>query len=172
MSKSTVCSAVFVALFLRFSSAHAQGLTKVSAADAGDEVTQLMQIVDQTAINLSTCDDACRALQTMLRAAERICAIEPGGARCESARAKTDASRARVLTACPTCTVEEPHVARAAQEPSRPESAKESQAGATAVDANAPRRGGCAGCATSTGADNGWLLVLAAFVLSQRRRRG
>jgi MYXO-CTERM domain-containing protein len=171
MPKSTLRAALLVVLGV--STTHAQGLTQSSktAADAGDEVTQLMQVIEQTAINLSTCDDACRALGTMQRASDRICALEPDGPRCDSARAKTSAARVRVLSACPTCTLEEPHVARAVQPSPPAEATKASGAGTTAVD-NAPRRGGCAGCASaSTDGDYGWAIALAAFVLSQRRRR-
>lgn len=47
----------------------------------------------------SPCDTACRALASMERSAERICALAgEGEARCESARAMVKASRERVQT--------------------------------------------------------------------------
>jgi hypothetical protein len=50
------------------------------------------------------CDEACRALASMRRAADRLCALEPGD-RCERARQQTEASAQRVQAACPECTV-------------------------------------------------------------------
>lgn len=52
------------------------------------------------------CSDACRALRSMVRAAERMCAIaasEPEELRCEAARDRVRGAREHVRRACHVC---------------------------------------------------------------------
>lgn len=54
------------------------------------------------ALSSGDCALACRALESMERAADHICAIDPGP-RCADARAKVGAASRRVQEACPGC---------------------------------------------------------------------
>jgi hypothetical protein len=63
---------------------------------------------DAFAASGTDCVIMCRALQSMARAAERICALTPGGdaaakKRCDDARAKVEEAKKKVLAACPGC---------------------------------------------------------------------
>lgn len=64
--------------------------------------------VAEEALDAGDCVGICRALGSMIRAAERICALdEPGSAspsaRCAAARARVAEAIARVRRACPQC---------------------------------------------------------------------
>lgn len=148
----------------------------LSTADAraaeGEDVVTLEQELGREYATLSTedCVTACRALASIRRAADRICALEPGP-RCDDARAKaTDANR-RVTEACPDCAIAgvpgKDDERRAAQAP------EESPALATAQSERG--RGGCASCATAGGhaggGDLGTALVAALAVARLARRR-
>jgi hypothetical protein len=63
---------------------------------------------DAFAASGTDCVIMCRALQSMARAAERICALTHGGdaaakKRCDDARAKVEEAKKKVLAACPGC---------------------------------------------------------------------
>lgn len=131
-------------------------------ADAGavDDIQALERQLTEEHVALSTadCNAACRALASIRRAADKICALEPGP-RCDSARDKaTDASR-RVRDACPDCII-----------PGPPESSPERAVTGSAdrgVPASAPQeaeaRGGCRSCAA---AGEGPMNDLGAIVLA------
>jgi len=133
--------------------------------DGGDdEVTALERELAHEDEELSTtdCASACRALGSMQRAADRICALDPGP-RCSGARAKVTGARERVRAACPACGID------ADREPPT----TVTTTGSTA-DAERVKGGGCAGCAMDGGAGAGagalgiaWLL---AALLGRRRR--
>jgi MYXO-CTERM domain-containing protein len=151
-------------------------------AARADELTALEGALDRehTALATADCVTACRALASIRRAADRICALDPDD-RCVAARAKADDAVRRVREACPECAV-----ALAPPQPAPPMAKPASNGGAdSAVEvvsvqatANAPpsesRRGGCAGC-TTTGTSPGDLgtfgLALSALAFVMRRRR-
>lgn len=123
-----------------------------------DPVAALEKEIETSAAMLASasCPTACAALGSMRRAADRLCAIDPGP-RCDSARARVkDASR-KVEASCPECAAthgeEKPAPENldkqkekadtdrgpASPPPPAPPPAAESMA-------LAPGRGGCAGC--------------------------
>jgi MYXO-CTERM domain-containing protein len=120
----------------------------------------------------SDCATACRALDSMRRATDRICEIEPGDG-CARAEATLRRTAARVRAACPEC--------GAARDNKAP-------AGTVAVAPNAPaapppaaeyaaverKQGGCSGCTTSGRNDAPpffFILLAAAAAWVARRRR-
>lgn len=89
--------------------AGAQGVPeagRVSAiADAEQELAQGQKELEASG---GTCVTMCKALQSMMRAADRICDLAKGGAdgdqqRCSDARSKVAEAAARVRAACPDC---------------------------------------------------------------------
>lgn len=160
----------------------ASGPARADGGDVGD-VGALEKELDAehaalSSLELATrdCVEACRALGSIRRAAERICALEPGP-RCDAARAKTADATRRVRDACPDCAI----AAAPGERPPSPERA------VTAGDTeNAPRAeapGGCRACATTgaggSGVDAGALVLAALAALrlagprrTKRRRRG
>ncbi|MBL8607201.1 MAG: hypothetical protein JNL38_07765, partial [Myxococcales bacterium] len=143
-----------------------------AAEDPGVLLEQLTKDVES--LSTDDCAAACKALESMGRAAERICTLEPG-VRCDDARAKVSGARSKVRAACPACAV------AAATEPSHkapsPPSPRDAPAtGDTVVTESRERRGGgCAGCSASgTGSDLAGgigTLALALFALGRARRR-
>lgn len=158
----------------------ASGPARADGGDVGD-VGALEKELDAehaalSSLELATrdCVEACRALGSIRRAAERICALEPGP-RCDAARAKTADATRRVRDACPDCAI----AAAPGERPPSPERAV--TAGDNAPRAEAP--GGCRACATTgaggSGVDAGALVLAALAALrlagprrTKRRRRG
>jgi MYXO-CTERM domain-containing protein len=120
----------------------------------------------------SDCTTACRALDSMRRATDRICEIEPGDG-CARAEATLRRTAARVRAACPECAATRDNKA---------------PAGTVAVTPNAPappppaaeyaaverKQGGCSGCTTSGQSDAPPFFVVLAAVAGwaiRRRRR-
>lgn len=147
------------------------------APDAGDDVDALARGIETSLARLGdglathACDEACRALGSMKRAADRICQLEVGE-RCEQARARCEEATRRVREACPECALaskEAPKDQVVAQ--------REPQAGAAKTESvqTEPTRG-CASCSTSSGGllESGTLGGLTALALGalRRRRRG
>jgi hypothetical protein len=136
--------------------------------DAGGELSTLELELQNDALEAETsdCATACRALDSMRRATERICRIDPGEP-CLKARDKVARAEQRVRAACPDC----------AAGPRQEEVAKEAPpAPAEASPAAAPpQRGrGCAGCATSGDGDTkttACLLGFAALAAALSRAR-
>ncbi|MBX3207005.1 MAG: hypothetical protein KF764_18305 [Labilithrix sp.] len=165
-----------VAIVAALSVALASSAARADGGDAND-VGALEKRLDEEHAALSTgatlssaeCNEACRALGSIRRAAEKICALEPGP-RCDSARAKAADATRRVREACPDCTI--------AEVPGQPAPAPERAVTAdTAVAHEASdARGGCRSCATvgapGAGLDVGALVlaVLAAIRLAGPRR--
>jgi hypothetical protein len=172
--------------------ARAQSLGPSGASGTpSDELTTLETNLarEHAALSTTDCSTACRALASIRRAADRICALDPDE-RCVAARAKADDATRRVREACPECAI-----AFASPEPTprppmagAPKAGAATKAGSAAADADrvspatasAPpsesRRGGCAGCTTTgrgtTADDVGTFgLVLGALALVMRRRR-
>lgn len=122
---------------------------------------------DHVAEKLAThvCDEACRALASMRRAADRLCAIEPGE-RCTRARARCEEAALKVREACPECAV--------AAVPDRERERAVAAAESPKVESTSGRRG-CASCATAEGGGAsdalGALLTALAVVAVQRRAR-
>lgn len=141
------------------------------------ELVTLEQDLQEAWESLATsdCRVACLALESMIRAADRICELAPGP-RCEAARERVADARQRVRQRCPDCTA-----AADEEEPVQPSPAPEQQAGAdedAAQPAAAPPAeevtGGCAACSLGREANApgaGWLLLLG-VAACRRRRRG
>ncbi|MEO7096183.1 MAG: hypothetical protein ABI175_23185 [Polyangiales bacterium] len=71
-------------------------------------------VEEERALAGGDCVTMCKALQSMARAAQRICALAEGGAeadrqRCVDARAKVEEATKRVLAACPACNPSPPY---------------------------------------------------------------
>lgn len=137
--------------------------------DAGGDLDALQAEVnrDYAQAMASDCATACRALGSMKRATERLCALAPGD-RCENAKQRLDVASARVRAACPECAEELGGKAFAPAQPTAapaPETVQE--------EAAVSKKGGCAGCSEATTGGGGLqALGLAALVwLGLRRRR-
>jgi hypothetical protein len=158
------------------------------AQSAKEDLTTLEKSLTEQhdALSTSDCATACRALASIRRAADKICALEPGD-RCTAGRAKADDATRRVREACPECAI-----ASAPPEAPRREdramtkgggSPKASEATGPGAEAapvaqSAPpsesKRGGCAGCTTTRGGPGdlaGGVLAVAALALVVARRR-
>jgi hypothetical protein len=148
-----------------------------AGAVADEEVDSLLKQLREEHAALSTqdCVTACKALASIRRATDRICAIDPGP-RCSEARTKADDAQRRVQAACPDCqlaaTPPRDEERRAAEAP--PPSPAPPQAEPSKVQ---ERKGGCASCSTPGERPTGDLGVLAigavviARVLRRRQRR-
>jgi MYXO-CTERM domain-containing protein len=166
-------------------------VTSAPAAAAKEDLTTLEKSLSEQhdALSTSDCATACRALASIRRAADKICALDPGD-RCAAGRAKAEDATRRVRDACPECAI--------ASAPTAPAPGKEERAmtkggtGSKAAESPAAtspdmataqsgppsesKRGGCAGCTTTSAAPGdltgGALAGLAlAFALARRRRR-
>jgi MYXO-CTERM domain-containing protein len=134
---------------------------------------------EHAALSTSDCTTACRALASIRRAADKICALEPGE-RCAAGRAKADDATKRVREACPECAIATapPQPAPEREERAMSKGGHPSADSASPVAANAPpsesKRGGCAGCATtptSPGDMTTAALAMSALAFTLRRRR-
>lgn len=160
---------------------------RAAPRDRSSEIATLAHEVDeQVALTSSTdCAASCRALESMRRAADHLCAIEHGD-RCEQARAKVRDAIDRVRVSCPGCPSSQPESAAVVPSPPPtpptppptpppPAQSGDLHAEARTVSADSPKRGGCAGCATTSGeAPSGALALMGAIALalvSRRKRR-
>lgn len=140
-------------------------------AFADEDVETLVKQLREEHAALSTqdCVMACKAYASIRRAADRICALEPG-ARCTEARGKADDAQRRVQAACPDCqlaaTPPSDDERRAAEKPAEPAPARGS------AEVQEQKRGGCASCSTPGERPTGDLAVvmLAALALARRLR--
>jgi MYXO-CTERM domain-containing protein len=125
---------------------------------------------DYAAAQAADCATACLALESLRRATDHLCAIDPGD-RCARARQKLADATTRVTSSCPACgehLADQPGTA--ATPPPPPPSPTSAN---VAEEAQVSKRGGCAGCAT-TGSAGGAFAPLAAVglaLLALRRRR-
>ena len=118
---------------------------------------------EHAALSTSDCYVACRALTSIRRAADKICALEPGP-RCDSAREKADDATRRVRAACPDCAIAAAPPMPAPDRAATPAAEKESALQASEA------RGGCRSCATAGGSSSGvdaGALVLAALAAAR-----
>jgi len=122
---------------------------------------------DYTQALASDCGLACRALESMRHATERLCALDPGD-RCASAKSKLADATTRVQKACPVCGE---HLEE--KKPIATPPPAEAPSSMNLVEAESvQKKGGCAGCATaSTPADAMVPLTLAGLMLLALRRR-
>jgi MYXO-CTERM domain-containing protein len=130
---------------------------------------------DYASAMAADCTTACAALDSMRRATERLCTLDAGD-RCASARQKLEAATAHVRASCPACGGELRDEAASKGGGAAPSPPKEAPAPPTvnaAEEAQVSKRGGCAGCATSSPGE-GDLVPLGGVVmgmLAMRRRR-
>jgi hypothetical protein len=171
------CHVLIFAGILIATQAAAQGADP--AADPAAETSSLEQELDAQrskgleAVAAGDCDLACSALESMRRAAERICELEPGP-RCSAARDKVSAATRRVRAACPDCDAAREE---AAVEPdadaAEPTPAQRADAAGAQRPPEAAPEGGCAACRIGGVAPvraPSWLALLPALALACRRR--
>jgi hypothetical protein len=110
------------------------------------------------------CATACKALESLSRAAQHICDVAPD--ECEAAKAKLKSASDRVHAACPSCEV------RAGAGAGATDTASQEH---VLTAQSAPEHGGCAGCAIGSRNDVGAGASLSLFLLAgvgwRRRRR-
>jgi hypothetical protein len=129
------------------------------------------------------CSLACRALDSMRRATDRLCALDPGDA-CADARAKVRRSTERVRSACGDCPASLDIPTGQAEEEGKRKLTPSQPAEPTAVNTAtppeaAPRKGGgCAGCASVGHGEGPEFGLMAPFIAAltivwgrSRRRR-
>jgi MYXO-CTERM domain-containing protein len=175
------------ALALAPQSAQAQPTGVTSSVDAGTGSGGAPSLAsleaeldaDYAQAMASDCALACKALGSMRRATETLCALEPGD-RCAKARDRLSAAIAHVKSVCPECaeplgTGEKDVTPRSESAPLAPAPPQEETVSAESVS----KRGGCAGCTTTgpgSGAPAPLALGLLALVGLRRRcvrtRRG
>jgi hypothetical protein len=116
-----------------------------------DDVDELLRTLQGDAKALATddCGAACKALASMRRAADRICALDDAGRRCADARSTVEEASRRVRAACPDCAI-------ASVAPPAPEvvHADAKPQAAPPEPASEPARGGCAGCGGGGGSSS------------------
>jgi MYXO-CTERM domain-containing protein len=157
---------VLAAALLLWSSAAVAQPAVVTTGDA--EAAQAEVDRDYAQALASDCATACRALDSMRRATERLCALDPGD-RCASAKKKLDDATTHVRSACPAC----PAPLDEEKKPVPPPPPPEALASPPAVAMESvQRKGGCAGCATtSSPVEAVGPIALAGLVLLGLRRR-
>jgi hypothetical protein len=183
---SSLAAFAFVVVTVSSSYASAQGKSPQGASVEGaQDLTTLEQklTAETDALSTSDCANACRALASIRRAADKICALDPGD-RCAAGRAKAEDATKRVREACPECAIaftapptspptnerREP-VMRKSEAPPEPAPVAQSVGGAPPSES---RRGGCAGCTTAKTSANdlaGAMVGILAFFVATRRRR-
>jgi MYXO-CTERM domain-containing protein len=138
------------------------------------EIEDQMSIVWPASHELD-CRRACKALEAMLRAAERICRLDPGP-RCAAAREKVAAARRHVRDQCPDCLPAREDPQRATDYEDAEAQPDSQAAPATAGPQSETRGAGCAACRAGR-ADSGqlaalgWALTLVLVLALRRRRR-
>jgi len=151
-----------VVLALLFVATGARAEVDTIGADAGDawgDFAQQESALENT--STSDCETACKALESLARAAEHICSVAPE--HCDEAKARLRSASDRVHAACPQCAVR-------AQAPAPPARAQNE---VVVVQGTSASGGGCAGCATAPRSSNGdlALLGLGLLLLARIRRR-
>ncbi|HEX8796212.1 MAG TPA: MYXO-CTERM sorting domain-containing protein [Polyangiaceae bacterium] len=159
---------VFLLLAIFPASAYAQSS---DAGDAGADTDALAAEIDRDLAQAmgSDCDTACRALDSMRRATDRLCALDPGD-RCTRARQKLANATTRVRSACPSCA--EP-TGQALDEAAKAPPAPEPVNTAAQEETVQKKSGGCAGCtvgdAPTDAPSAAWLLALGLLLLRKKR---
>lgn len=118
------------------------------------------------------CSVACRALDSMRHATDRLCGIEPGE-RCVAARDKLRRAGERVHASCPDCANEPRDGVGVNPDAPTPRSPSPPSPAPTDAEAVSRRHGGCAGCTTSAAETHElpFLLAITLAALIIRRRR-
>ncbi|CAN5913641.1 hypothetical protein BH11MYX4_BH11MYX4_62180 [soil metagenome] len=171
---------------IRSSSALALAVVAVLSLTAGvaraDEIDDLEKSLaqEQTAPSTSDCSAACRALASIRRAADKICAIEQGP-RCAAAHAKSEDATRRVRDACPQCAIASaapdapPNKPAVAPVMPAPESRQQESARTASAPPAESTRGGCASCHASGASlgesTTGALAILALAQLLRRKKK-
>ena len=128
------------------------------------------------------CGTACRALDSLRRAADNLCTLDPGPP-CADAKAKLEKASERVHASCPDCPAmafdntpkPPPPPALPPQETKSPSSVPATENLEETTVAAAPRRsGGCASCSVSNETRDPTpalaIAALATLLLRKRRR--
>jgi uncharacterized protein (TIGR03382 family) len=121
--------------------------------------------VDYAQAMAADCALACKALGSMRRATENLCALDRGD-RCARARERLTTATAHMKSACPECAEslglgEKEVPPRTEASPVAPGPPQEESATVASVS----KRGGCAGCAT-TGTETGPLAPVSVGLLA------
>jgi MYXO-CTERM domain-containing protein len=150
------------------------------SADKGDADALMAEIErDYAAAQGGDCATACRALDSMRRAADHLCELDPGD-RCAKARQRVTAATDRVRASCPDCAQPQGNaLSGRAGQPAPPAPVAADQAASKSAEPSAPesaprKGGGCAGCTMSQGGDGLDLAVAVgglALLAARRRRR-
>lgn len=150
-----------VALIVLLASPLAASNARADEPDAWTDFTTQSQSLENT--SSQDCATACKALESLARAAQHICDVAPE--HCEEAKSRLRAASDRVHAACPQCNV-------AAHGDATPPVVDAKTTNVAAAEST--RGGGCAGCTTAstTPADAGVMtLALAAIVGLVRTRK-
>jgi MYXO-CTERM domain-containing protein len=163
--KTPLAVLVLLSLSLATTAARAQ-----PAVDAGGDLDVMQAEVDRDYAQAmaSDCTTACHALESMKRATDRLCVLDPGD-RCAKAKQKLGDATTRVRTACPACAEE--LSAPGSNPVPTPAMAPPSEALANSEAVHS--RGGCGGCASATGPADAVapVALLGLAVMTMRRRR-
>ncbi|RLB60698.1 MAG: hypothetical protein DRI90_13120 [Deltaproteobacteria bacterium] len=145
--------------------------------DLSVEIQTLERQIEAEVLALTTgnCAVACLALESMIRATDRLCELAPGPS-CSAARDKVAAAKERVRSTCPDC------AATMAQQPVEPiqptppppaDQLDEETATPAAGPPPEDARGGCAACTIQEHHETPapWLAALFALTVTVFRRR-
>jgi len=109
--------------------------TASARADDDEFATAVAEFdaADKALTTTAPCDTMCKALQSMIRAADRICELARDGnateqKRCTDAKAKVAEATSRVRASCPNCDPSPPYAPSTAEKP-KPDEAKVPAAG-------------------------------------------
>jgi MYXO-CTERM domain-containing protein len=147
--------------------------------DLNAEIQTLERQIEAEVVALATsdCALACLALESMIRATERLCELAPGPP-CNQARAKVADARERVRAACPDCAATMATQRAEPDEPApRPMDADVEDKPSTPAAAPPAEeaRGGCAACTLGSSQQAPAALLAGIFALGlavfRRRRR-
>jgi len=155
----------------------AEGKAAPGEEDAvATEIQTLERQIESELVKLATgdCTVACLALESMVRAADRLCELAPGP-KCDDAKSKVADAKRRVNQSCPECEASRSEQAVTPDQPAPPEPvdmASEDEPAPASPPAE-EARGGCAACAINGQRDASIALLaaLAALGLTLLRRR-
>jgi hypothetical protein len=165
-------------LAISVTSTIAWGGPQDTRAGGASEMSTLLGDVDRYAAEAQgqDCAAACRAIDSMRSATERICEIDPGDP-CARARETLRKSGARVRAACPDCAVASDKKLAPQEADAPPQAPRPTTPQGTAEAEAVHSKGGCASC-TTVGERSGdeeappWaLLVLGSVAMWATRRR-
>lgn len=131
---------------------------------------------DLTSLATADCTIACKALESMIRSAARICELDPGP-RCERAKGKVADATRRVRDACPNCAAagegEPETISKGAPSPKEAELQGDDASAPGSAPPAADKGGGCASCTVGgRGGDERVIAWLVSALLLGGLRRG